>query len=140
VAICDNRIEAVDEHGVTYQVKPSGSSGGHKTVTRQAEGEPFVRSFVQHILPRGFQKVRYYGWMSPNCKLQLANVRWLAWLWRGWTYWLGSAMFQPLLCKPPVLKCQHCGDELELTAITNQVGATIWKRQTSLPSSQRGPP
>ena len=37
---------------------------------------------MQHILPRGFQKIRYYGWMSPNCKLQLADVRWLVWLWR----------------------------------------------------------
>jgi len=26
--------------------------------------------------------------LSPNCKLQLADARWLARLWRGWTYWL----------------------------------------------------
>jgi len=137
VALSDNRINEVDEDGVTYRVKPSGTN---KTVTRHAEGEQFVRSFVQHILPRGFQKVRYYGWMSPNCKLQLANVRWLVWLWRGWTYWLGSAMFQPEPRKPPVLKCKHCGDELELEEITNQVGATIWRRPSSLCTSQRGPP
>ena len=72
VALSDSRIQAVDASGVTYNVKPSGKE---YTVTRRAEGEPLVRSFVQHILPRGFQKVRYYGWMSPNCKLQLADVR-----------------------------------------------------------------
>jgi hypothetical protein len=91
-----------------------GQLGRHKTVTRHADGEPFGRSFVQNDSPRGFQKVRYYGWMSPNCKLQLAKVRWLVWLWRGWTCWLGNAMFQPALRKPPVLKCQHCGDEFWL--------------------------
>jgi hypothetical protein len=67
--------------------------------------------------------------MSPNCKLQLADVRWLVWLWKGWTYWLGSAMYQPEPRKPPFLECQHCGGELELMAITNQVGALIWIRQ-----------
>ncbi len=137
VAICDNRIKSVDEGGVTYEVKPSGAN---KTVTRHAEGEQFVRSFVQHILPRGLQKVRYYGWMSPNCKLQLERVRWLVWLWKGWTYWLGSAMFQPETRKRPAPKCKQCGGELELTAITNQLGVTIWARQPSLASSQRGPP
>lgn len=92
---------------------------------RRAEGEEFVRSFVQHILPRGFQKIRYYGLMSPNCKLQLADVRWLVWLWRGWTYWLGSAMFQSEPRQRPVPQCQRCGGELELMLITNPIGATI---------------
>ena len=24
--------------------------------------------FIQHILPRGFRKIRYYGWLSPRKK------------------------------------------------------------------------
>jgi len=85
-----------------------------------------VAAFARHILPSGFQKVRYYGWMSPNCKLQLADVRWLVWLWRGWTYWLGSAMFQPTVEPPALPSCRHCGGELELMAITNEAGDSIW--------------
>ena len=145
VAISDNRIESVDKQGVTYKVKPSGKQD---YVTRRAHGERFVRGFVQHILPRGFQKVRYYGWMSPNCKLQLADVRWLVWLWRGWTFWLGSAMFQvEPRRRPQVPACQRCGGVLELMAITNSAGASIWQRRSAsgLPSpdsslSARGPP
>ncbi len=137
VAISDNRIEAVDQQGVKYTVKPSGKQ---HSVSRRAAGEQFVRSFVQHILPRGFQKVRYFGWMSQNCKVQLANVRWLVWLWKGWTYWLGSAMFQPKLRKRPVLACQRCGDEMELMIITNQHGTPIWLRRDTPEPSQRGPP
>ena len=90
VAISDNRIVSVDDQGVTYKVKPSGK---RHYQTRWLDGESFS-SFAQHILPPGFQKIRYYGFMSPNCKLQLADVRWLLWLWRGWTFWLGSAMVQ----------------------------------------------
>jgi hypothetical protein len=144
VALSDNRILAVDDQGVTYQVKPSGKECW---VRRHVGGEQFVRSFVQHILPRGFQKIRYYGWMSPNCKLQLADVRWLVWLWRGWTYWLGSPMFQPEPRQRPLSECQRCGGELKLMWITNQRGTTIWQRQpiSSLPSpacslKARGPP
>ena len=137
VALSDNRILAVDRQGVTYKVKPSGKE---RWVTRHANGEQFVRSFVQHVLPRGFQKIRYYGWMSPNCKLQLADVRWLVWLWRGWTFWLGSALFQPEPGKCPAPECQRCGGELELMLITNQVGATIWQRRPTRQPTQRGPP
>jgi hypothetical protein len=132
VAISDSRIVNVDQHGVTYRVQPSGR---RDWVVRHASGEQFVRGFCQHILPSGFQKVRYYGFMSPNCKLQLENVRWLVWLWRGWTYWLGSAA--AAAADPPVRpSCSRCGGELELLAITAQCGKLLWIRQ---PAS-RGPP
>jgi hypothetical protein len=49
-----------------------------------------VRAFAQHILPPGFRKVRYYGFMSANCAMKLADARWLVWLWRGWTYYMAS--------------------------------------------------
>jgi len=144
VALSDNRIESVNPLGVTYKIKPSGQD---RWVMRQAKGEQFVRSFVQHILPRGFQKVRYYGWMSPNCKLQLADVRWLVWLWLGWTFWLGLLFSFRQPRKRPRPKCRRCGGELELMRITNQNGTTIWPRRSSssLPPSAsalpaRGPP
>ncbi len=109
-------------------------------MTRRARGEQFVRNFVQHILPRGFQKIRYYGWMSPNCRLQLADVRWLVWLWLGWTFWLGrgTSQFQPR--QRPIPKCKHCRGELELMVITNQYGTPIWQRPQSQEPCQRGPP
>ena len=71
VAITDNRIEAIDEHGVSYQVTPSGTK---QPISQNVSGHAFVRSFVQHILPRGFQKIRYYGFMSANCKMQLEQA------------------------------------------------------------------
>ena len=30
--------------------------------------DEFLRRFLQHVLPRGFQKVRYYGFASPNAR------------------------------------------------------------------------
>ena len=34
----------------------------------------FIRRFLQHVLPTGFMKVRYYGFMNPNCKLTLDHI------------------------------------------------------------------
>ena len=131
VAISDNRIVSVDDQQVVYRIKPSGSQNWK---TRSCGGEQFVRWFCQHVLPAGFQKVRYYGFMSPNNKLGLADVRWLAWMWRGLTYWLGSGMWQPVI-KKPVPTCGRCGGELELLAVTNQWGRTVWQTDHN-----RGPP
>ncbi len=133
IAICDNRIVSVDDQGVTYKVKPSGKRG-YKT--RHLDGESFVRAFSQHILPPGFRKLRYYGFMSPNCKLQLADARWLVWLWRGWTYWLPSGRLEPEPVKRQPPQCDRCGGELELEGVTGSQGNWLWRRK--LPS--RGPP
>ena len=133
VAISDNRIVSVNEAGVTYQVKPSGK---RQYQTRHLDGESFVRCFAQHILPTGFRKIRYYGFLSPNCKVQLADARWLAWIWRGWTYWLGSAMFQaaPIRRRGPT--CKRCGKELEIEGVTDGDGNWLWRRDRL----DRGPP
>tara|TARA_X000001316_G_C921449_1_gene35859 strand:- start:261 stop:1457 length:1197 start_codon:yes stop_codon:yes gene_type:complete len=133
VAICDNRIVSVDDQGVTYRVKPSGK---RVYETRRLDGESFVRAFAQHILPPGFRKVRYYGFMSANCKLKLADARWLVWLWRGWTYYLASAMSQPKVLKREPPKCASCGGELEIVGVTDGDGRWLWRQQIHT----RGPP
>ena len=112
------------------------SSGTKTWVTLKLSGEQFVRSFVQHVLPRGFQKVRYYGFMSPNCKLQLADARWLVWLWRGWAYWIGSQASARTPTPFPSLCCRDCGGALELLVVTDGNGVILHKAA----ATQRGPP
>ena len=34
----------------------------------------FIRRFLQHVLPTGFMKVRYYGFMNPNCAVSLEKI------------------------------------------------------------------
>ena len=80
----------------------------------------FVRGFVQHTLPRGFQKIRHYGWMSPNSqKFRLDEVKWLVWLFLGWTYWLasGHAPQREPMTKPQV-RCAQCGGVMRVVDIT----------------------
>ena len=37
--------------------------------------EEFIRRFLQHVLPKGFVKVRYYGFPSSGCRQRLAALR-----------------------------------------------------------------
>jgi hypothetical protein len=58
-----------DQNGqITFRYKDSGEGQWH-TLTLLAQ--EFIRRFLQHVLPRGFQRVRYYGWLSAA-----ATARW----------------------------------------------------------------
>ena len=65
VAISDNRILECTDQSVTYKHTPSKSK---TTKTRTVDGVQLVRGFLQHTLPKGFLKVRYYGWMASNSR------------------------------------------------------------------------
>ncbi len=122
VAISNNRIVAVDESSVTYRFTPTDSQ---QPVTRPVSGEEFVRSFLQHTLPRNFQKLRYYGFASQNSKLSIDAVRMLVWFYLGWRYLLAKRPAPEPLEKRP-LRCAECGGELQLVAITDGSGALLY--------------
>jgi hypothetical protein len=124
VAISNHRVTRVDATSVTYQYQPSRSK---RLKTRAVEGQDFVRGFAQHILPKGFQKVRHYGWMSSNSKIRWEEVRMLAWFTLGWVYWLASG-HAPREKRPsfPALRCAACSGEMRVVAVTNcQIRLTL---------------
>jgi len=63
IAITNNRILAIDDGRVTFQYQDT-EDRQWKVLTLQAE--EFIRRFLQHVLPRGFHKVRYYGLWAPG--------------------------------------------------------------------------
>ncbi len=117
VAISDHRIVSCDDSSVTFRYTPSGT---RRAKTRTVSGEEFLRGFLQHSLPRGLQKIRYYGWMSPNHRLSLKEVKWLVWLSLGWTFWLGSGHApQPKYTPPSAVRCAECGGTMRLVAVSH---------------------
>ncbi len=112
VAIGNHRIKEVTCHEdgtgcVTFTYKPSGQRRYRKmTVT----AEEFIRRFLQHVLPTGFQKVRHFGFMHKRSKIQ-----------RDWLSMLVTVtlnMYYVLIVTPPLMpvkrtaKCSECGGEL----------------------------
>ena len=62
VALTNARIVGLDDQTVTVQYKDR-KSGRRRTC--RLSGEEFMRRFLQHVLPRGFHKVRYFGLWHP---------------------------------------------------------------------------
>jgi hypothetical protein len=72
VAISNRRILSLEDDQVTFGYTDA-RSGQRKTCTVGAE--EFIRRFLQHVLPKGFRKVRYYGFYSPNQREALSKVQ-----------------------------------------------------------------
>jgi len=66
VAISDHRIIELGNGHVTYTWRDRAD--GNKLKTDRLPVEEFIRRFLYHILPNGFQKIRHYGWLSANSK------------------------------------------------------------------------
>jgi len=66
-AISNARILAMDETHVTFRWKD-----GDTWRTMRLPGVEFLRRFLQHVLPRGFHRVRYYG-LWHHSKRDLAS-------------------------------------------------------------------
>ena len=64
VAISNNRLVSMDEGKVRFRWKDYRNGNRQKTMTLQA-GE-FIRRFLIHVLPDGFHRIRYFGFLG-NC-------------------------------------------------------------------------
>jgi hypothetical protein len=74
IAIVNSRIESMDNGMVTFRYQES-ATGKLKRMTLPAK--EFLRRYLQHVLPRGFHKVRYYGLLSPANRTTLKRVQML---------------------------------------------------------------
>jgi hypothetical protein len=66
VAISNSRLLALEEGRVTFRYKDYAEDSQHKTLTLDAV--EFLRRFVQHVLPKGFTKIRHYGLLANRAR------------------------------------------------------------------------
>jgi hypothetical protein len=72
VALSNHRILKCEAGQVTFRYRESDTRRW-KSCTLPVE--EFIRRFLQHVLPKGFQKVRYYGLFSAGQRHRLAQAR-----------------------------------------------------------------
>jgi hypothetical protein len=110
VAIGDHRIVSCDDGKVTFTYRRVGSNRPRKMTLDAME---FIRRFLQHVLPAGFQKVRHYGFLSPKSSIAWEAVRWLVTLFIGAIFALGAkgAEGSPTTSAP---RCPACGGPMSV--------------------------
>jgi hypothetical protein len=62
VAISNNRLLDIDNDQVRFQWKDY--RGGDQVKTMTLTAEEFIRRFLLHVLPNGFRRIRYYGFLG----------------------------------------------------------------------------
>lgn len=70
-ALSAARLVACDEASVTFthQERDTG-----QTRRLRLSGQEFLRRFLQHVLPSGFQRVRHFGWLSPAARKRWQRI------------------------------------------------------------------
>src|SRR4030081_1247200 len=64
VAISNSRLVSMDNGKVTFRWKDYRDGNRQKVMT--LDGGEFIRRFLIHVLPDGFHRIRYYGFLG-NC-------------------------------------------------------------------------
>jgi hypothetical protein len=81
IAISNHRLQAFDGEHVTFRWKDYAHGGKQRKMTLLAT--EFLRRFFLHVLPKGFVRIRYFGFLAnrfrahrlPLCQQLLASDR-----------------------------------------------------------------
>ena len=71
VAISNHRLLGMEDGKVTFRWKDYAHGGKQRKMTLAAE--EFIRRFLLHVLPKGFVRIRHYGWMANRCGRRCAG-------------------------------------------------------------------
>jgi len=66
VAITNQRLRALEHGQVTFRYKDY--QRGHRLRTLTLDAVEFLRRFLLHVLPRGFQRIRHFGFMANRVR------------------------------------------------------------------------
>jgi hypothetical protein len=103
-ALSAARLIACDERTVTFTHQDRATG---QTRTLRLSGQEFLRRFLQHVLPTGFQRVRHFGWLSPAAKTRWQRIHALL-------DWRPAPLPQPSTLHPQLPLCPRCQKPMRL--------------------------
>jgi hypothetical protein len=102
--ISENRIVANQDGQVTFSFLDSKTG---QTQYRTLSGEAFLWKVLQHVLPKGFRRIRDYGFLHGNAKKRLLLVQWVL-----------KAITNPVELRPrPTFRCPTCQAPLQILGL-----------------------
>ncbi len=136
-AIGNERLLGMRDGQVLLRVR-ADSTGGKRTIA--LPGEQFVGRLLQHVLPRGFKRIRHYGMLAPAAKTQrLALARKLLAMPPANPKAREDAQaFMRRVAAIEIDRCPHCG--LGHWRVVEQRGADRAAIAAPLLAACRGPP
>ena len=67
-SLSNNRLLDIAEGDVTFRYKDYRHHAQYKTMTLQAKR--FIRRFILHVVPEGFRRIRFYGFLGNRYREQ----------------------------------------------------------------------
>ena len=113
VAISDSRIVRFDDNQVWFRYRKVHSNRMRTMALPILE---FMRRFLTHVLPTGFMKVRYFGFVSPSFSIPIEELRARVELAHGFALHDAHTNIAPPAAPAP-LCCRHCGGRLRYQRI-----------------------
>jgi hypothetical protein len=107
VALANSSLERIQDDQVTFRYRDNRTQHLQRVTL---SGIEFLQRFLQHVLPRGCTKVRYYGIWSPTCRRQLDQARTLLTLPPPAPTEPASILQPPApaAADPPPMRCPQC--------------------------------
>lgn len=106
VAISNNRIKSFDNDVIKFLYKDRAKK---KWKIMALDAMEFIRRFLQHVLPKGFMKIRYHGFLNPNYALSIEKIRELI----SFIHDIVALFTKIQEPEIPGIKCCHCGHYLK---------------------------
>jgi hypothetical protein len=75
IGIGASRLTRVDKHGVILQYRHRLGKDSHEMRNLHLSGEEFMGRYLQHVLPKGFVRIRYLGLLHSHGADLLESVR-----------------------------------------------------------------
>lgn len=72
IAISNNRILSVSQDKVTFSARGTRQGDPKRQITLGST--EFIRRYLMHVLPPGFQRIRYYGFLNNRTKTKNLKV------------------------------------------------------------------
>jgi hypothetical protein len=88
-----------------------------KSEKRSLTGAEFLWLILQHVLPKGFRRVRNFGFLRPNCKCIIALLHLLL--------KFDPNRFMPARKEQPAMLCACCSAVMALVRTRNRATSSV---------------
>ena len=118
VAISNKRLIAIKDQGITFAYKDYRRPTGDQQQTMTLTPDAFITRFLLHVLPKGFHRIRHYGFLSSGVRVkEIKAIRQILSVSQGSAQKPDDTPQEDTAPTKPWLICPSCGGDMVITDI-----------------------